>query len=319
MTTALAAGVLAAALGVALPSAAAAAAPVCDSTQQTLRTGKPIELRVYCADPDGDAVEVTVSDGPDHGVLDGDFDSDTAVFTPAGSYTGPDAFTFAASDGSLSSEPASFDLTITANHAPECAATSPVHTKVSTTLSLFAFCEDQDAQDQVLAYSRVPGSGPAHGTLSDFGGSQADYTPDAGFAGEDRFTVRASDGSLSDELLQRLHIANTPLCATPPPVEVLPGNDRFHIVECTAPSDDFGTLDYEVGAAPTKGTLSPSGSSPSPGRSYAAPSSAQGADSYTLRLTSSSGSSPYVTQSISTGAAAETPSAAASELSLIHI
>ncbi len=309
----LSAGVLAA-IGVAFPAGAAAAAPVCDSTQQTLRTGKPIELRAYCFDPDGDAVEVTVTDGPDHGALDGDVASGEAIFTPSGTYTGPDAFTFAASDGSLSSAPASFDLSITPNHAPECDVTTARHTRVSTAVSVFALCEDQDAQDRQLAYTAVPGAGPAHGTLGGFGsGSQADYSPDAGFSGEDAFTIRASDGSSSDELVQGLHIANTPLCSTPPPVDVAPGSERFLIVDCTAPSDDFGALDYEIGAAPSKGALSPSGSSPSPGRSYTASSGAQGADSYTVRLTGSSGSSPYVRQEITTGAVTPAPATTGSD------
>ena len=100
-------GLALAVLALAWPAPAAAQGPPsCDTTSnsQILRTGKPLTLSVSCFDADGDTV--TVSHGsPDHGSLSafvrnaqsGRFE---ATYTPAGTYTGPDDFTFTASDGS---------------------------------------------------------------------------------------------------------------------------------------------------------------------------------------------------------------------------
>src|SRR4051794_20240998 len=83
-------------------------APICDTSfygdQATLRTGKPITLHVYCYDLDGDPITVSKGASPAHGALGAfAFNSSSGLFdvtfTPTGSYTGADQFTFKASDG----------------------------------------------------------------------------------------------------------------------------------------------------------------------------------------------------------------------------
>ena len=129
--------------------------PACttDGNQQTLRTGKPITLHVNCFDIDGDPVTVGHTT-PAHGTLgafsDSGFGDYTATYTPSGTYTGPDTFSFSAGDGVSTSASFDFALTITANHAPQCDDNGAVHTRVDTAASVFFFCSDQDAQDQAL-------------------------------------------------------------------------------------------------------------------------------------------------------------------------
>ena len=68
-------------------------------------------------DPDGDQLSAVLVSGPGHGTLtlnpDGSF-----TYTPAADHTGSDAFTYRASDGSLSSDPATVTLTVTASNDP---------------------------------------------------------------------------------------------------------------------------------------------------------------------------------------------------------
>ena len=282
--------------------------PACttDGNQQTLRTGKPITLHVNCFDIDGDPVTVGHST-PAHGTLgafsDSGFGDYTATYTPSGTYTGPDTFSFTASDGVTSSASADFALTITANHAPQCDDNGAVHARVDTAAPVFFFCSDQDAQDQALTYTQVAGSGPAHGTLELVSDFQATYTPASGFTGQDGFSIRASDGTLSDTYDQVMHVANTPLCTTPPAVQVRSGRSVGVTVDCTFPDDETGPLQYEIGTQPTKGTLNPSGTTFNNFRTYTAGAGAEGADQFTVRLTGSTGSSPFVSQQITTGAA----------------
>ena len=297
-------------LALALPqSAAANVAPQCNAglASQILRTGKPVTLRVFCSDDDGNPLTVSHT-STDHGTLGGfTWESSTnaykATYTPAAGYTGPDDFNFTASDGTATSTAYGFNLIITENHAPHCEPTGAVHTKVNQAVELNVFCSDQDTQDQDLTYSTLAGQGPDHGSLGPVQGLTVQYTPSNGYSGADRFTIRASDGSLSDTYSQILHVADTPLCTTPPAAEVRSGSSAELRVDCTWPDDDAGPRRYQIGTPPAKGLLSPSGNSGSDIRQYFADSDAEGADSYTIRATGSSGNSPYVTQALTTGAA----------------
>ena len=303
---------LATVLALACPAPAAAqTAPDCDTTgnSEILRSGKPITLSVNCFDADGDTVTLTHST-PAHGTLSafvrnaqtGYYD---ATYTPSGSYTGPDSFSFQAHAGSLNSATFGFDLIITENHAPHCDTNGTFHAKVSQTITIGFFCTDQDTQDQHLTYTPI--SAPAHGTLSNQQDFQVDYTPTGGYSGEDSFTLRASDGALADTYSQKLHVADTPLCSTPPAIQVRSGNSRDVTVDCTWPDDDFGIHRYEIVTPPAKGTLAPSGARVDPERTYTANPGATGADSFTTGATGASGNSPAVTQAITTGPSINSP------------
>jgi hypothetical protein len=290
------------------PNAAANVAPQCQTglNSQILRTGKPLALRVHCSDPDLDPLTIGQS-SPDHGTLSAfthvSGDTYEATYTPAASYTGPDDFAVTASDGTATTPTYGFDLIITENHAPHCQPTGVVHTKVDEVAQIGVFCSDADTQDQQLTYTIPTGQGPQHGTLGPVVDSLVEYTPANGFSGADGFTIRASDGMFADTYSQVVHVADTPLCATPPPAQIRSGTGRYLSVACTRPADDTGVARYEIGTQPAQGTLSPSGTSSNQQRFYQADGGASGADSYTVRLTSSSGASPYVTQSITTGPA----------------
>ncbi|MFL5757664.1 MAG: Ig-like domain-containing protein, partial [Chloroflexota bacterium] len=280
-------------------------APTCDPDGQTLRTGKPIQLSLSCSDLDGDPLTLTVATAPAHGTLgtvtaDG-FGGASVTYTPAGTYTGADSFTFRASDGDKQSAPVTFALTITPNHAPACEANGAFHTRVNTPLTLFVFCSDEDAQDAQLTYTAVGGAGPAHGTLGPFDGSQVSYTPATGYTGTDQFGVRASDGTLDDTTDVPLHVANGPLCSTPSAAIVRAGHSRELAVDCTQPDDVFTALQYEIVSAPTKGQLDSADASFDSTRTYTANAAATGADSYSIRAVSGANASPAVVQAITTG------------------
>ncbi len=95
---------------------------------RTLNVGVPGVL-INDHDIDGDALTAVKVTNPSHGVVvlasDGSFS-----YTPAGGYTGPDAFSYRASDGSLASPIRVVSLTVTA--VPPVPTPTPVPTAVPT-------------------------------------------------------------------------------------------------------------------------------------------------------------------------------------------
>jgi uncharacterized protein (TIGR03382 family) len=147
-----------------------------------------LPITLAAADVDLDPLTFTTVTSPAHGTLVGT--PPALTYLPAANYSGPDAFTFRANDGSADSAVASVSITVTAvNEAPEAIAGSvSVAAGASATIPLSATDPDGDT----LTYAIV--AGPDHGALS---GTPPDviYAPSAGYAGPDGFTFRASDGN----------------------------------------------------------------------------------------------------------------------------
>ncbi|HET7502446.1 MAG TPA: tandem-95 repeat protein [Kofleriaceae bacterium] len=76
-----------------VPVVSAGAASTFDDT--------PVAITLAASDADGDALALSITAGPAHGTL-GAIAGNRVVYTPAAGYAGPDALTFAASDGQAS-------------------------------------------------------------------------------------------------------------------------------------------------------------------------------------------------------------------------
>lgn len=89
-------------------------------------------------DPDDDALTVSVVDGPTHGTLTLDGDG-SFTYTPDAGYDGPDAFTYRATDGKLSSNTATVSLTVEPDLVPPSvtfdAPAGPITGPVEVTLT----------------------------------------------------------------------------------------------------------------------------------------------------------------------------------------
>ncbi len=150
-------------------------------------------------DVDGNALTAVLVSGPLHGTMglgaDGAF-----TYTPTASFTGADSFTYQANDGTLNSNTATVNLTVSetsTNHAP-VAANDSYSTAVNTTLTVAApgvLANDTDPDGNPLTAILV--SNPSHGTLGLSANGAFTYTPTTGFTGTDSFTYQASDGSLN--------------------------------------------------------------------------------------------------------------------------
>lgn len=211
-----------------------------------------------------DTLSYSISTPPSHGTLSG-FNAATGAYTytPASNYSGPDIFSFTATDSttSVTSSPASIIITVAALPIP---ATPPQASGAS--FSLFA---DQpltgnlvavDAAGNALSYSAVQ---PSHGSVNVTAGTGAfSYTPDAGYVGSDSFTFTAIDGangSASAAATIDLSIQAQPLAAGVPPLangaslavyEGQPVTGQLAAVDAA-----LNPLSYAVTAAPSHGQL----------------------------------------------------------------
>ena len=83
--------------------------------------GTAADVTLACTDPEGDAITLEKVAGPSHGTLGAINQATKKVnYTPAAGYSGPDSFTYRASDGTATSPAATVSITVVAppNTAP---------------------------------------------------------------------------------------------------------------------------------------------------------------------------------------------------------
>ena len=140
-------------------------------------------------DADGDALSYARVSEPTNGKLtfnaNGSF-----VYTPNALFMGTDSFTATASDGRLTSSPATVTITVTeSNRAPVLRdATFDAVQKITLSGQLAG----TDADGDVLTYSRV--SNPTSGTLTFNANGSFEYQSNNTFVGVDSFKATTSDG-----------------------------------------------------------------------------------------------------------------------------
>jgi 6-phosphogluconolactonase (cycloisomerase 2 family) len=88
--------------------------PACTTLAATTQSGKPVTLSLLCAGSNGNPVTISVLTPATDGTLSAVGPGDQVTFTPAKNFAGVVTFTFSASDGSLSSAPATATVQVLA-------------------------------------------------------------------------------------------------------------------------------------------------------------------------------------------------------------
>ncbi len=231
------------------------------TTEDTTLTVNAPGLLANDSDAEGSPLTVTLVTGAAHGSLtlnaNGSF-----TFVPTANYSGPDSFTYRASDGAANSANTTVALTINAvNDAP--VAAGDAYTAVENTPLVVSapgvLSNDSDADGDTLSVVLV--TNPTQGTLTLNANGSFTYVPTTNFGGADSFTYRASDGSLNSALVT---VALSVSAVNDAPVVA---NDSYSTAEDTtltvsAPGvlandtdADGNTLSVTVVASPTHGTL----------------------------------------------------------------
>jgi VCBS repeat-containing protein len=149
-------------------------------------------------DGDGDALSAILVGPPAHGTLalapDG-----SLTYTPDPNYHGDDGFSYRATDGTLSSAPATVAITVVSvNDAPSAAAdtyATDEDTPLEVTAAAGVLANDSDVDGDALSAQLV--TSVSHGTLTLAADGSFSYAPAAGYSGPDGFSYQASDGTLT--------------------------------------------------------------------------------------------------------------------------
>jgi DNA-binding beta-propeller fold protein YncE len=91
--------------------------PACFAGTHVVPAGVGSSFAVVCSDPGEDPLSLSLAAGPAHGVVA--LSPGVARYTPARGFTGPDAFHVAASDGTLSSAPATISISVVDAAGPD--------------------------------------------------------------------------------------------------------------------------------------------------------------------------------------------------------
>jgi VCBS repeat-containing protein len=168
-----------------------------DGDALTIVEPTPVSEGTLELDPDGDPLTVTLGTDVANGVLDLQPDG-SFTYTPDLDFFGNDTFTYTASDGELSSAPATVTITVTPVNDAPVAVDDAYATAFETELVVPApgvLENDTDPDGDTLTVTLD--TDVANGTLNLQPDGSFTYTPDAAFSGEDTFTYTASDGVLS--------------------------------------------------------------------------------------------------------------------------
>ena len=167
-------------------------APVADSQSVTAEDNKPTVVTLTGRDVDGDALEFTICNQPEHGALtlDATFRADRKlVYTPKPDFTGPDSFAFKVNDGKTDSALATVSVNVIHVNHPPAVSDRELTTDEDTPLLITLAATDPEGAP--LSYTIT--AGPANGALAGVA-PELRYIPRANFHGTDTFAYDVSDG-----------------------------------------------------------------------------------------------------------------------------
>ena len=168
-------------------------APTCQPKAVSVPAGGSNQFSANCTDADGNPLRYEIVTQGTRG--DARVRAGKLRYEAHSSASGTDAFTYQASDGQLTSEPATVTVTITGapqpNRSPVCENRS-MSVPAGGSETVRPTCSDPDGDPltfQIVAQG-------VNGTASVTDRGRLQYTANPGASGDDSFTYRASDGAL---------------------------------------------------------------------------------------------------------------------------
>ncbi|UCD37354.1 MAG: tandem-95 repeat protein [Fidelibacterota bacterium] len=277
--------------------------PVADAQSVITNEDVAVSITLTGSDPDGDPLSFSVADAPSNGTLSGT--APNLTYAPSKNYNGSDAFTFTASDGIATSQPATVSITVDGVNDAPVAQDDAYSGSEDTPLTVNTpgvLANDDDIDGDALNATLV--NGPANGSLNLNTDGSFTYTPAAGYNGTVTFTYRADDGTVySNNATVSLNIS----AVNDPPVadaqSVTTAEDVAVAITLTGSDPDGDPLSFSVADAPANGTLS--GTTPNltytPGENY------NGSDAFTFTASDGIATSQPATVSITVNAVNDAP------------
>ena len=248
----------------------------------------------------GDTLTYTVGTGPSHGTIDLNATTGAYTYTPAANYNGPDSFSFTASDGTLTSAPATVSIIVTPVNDAPVANGQYVTTDEDTPVNGQVTGGDIDNDPLTFAV----GDAPANGTVVINPDGIFTYTPNADFNGSDTFTFTANDGT-ADSTPATVSITVSPVNDAPVAngQSITTDEDTARAITLTASDVDNDPLTYTVVDQPLHGTLSGT----APNLTYTPNANDNGPDSFTFTANDGTVDSAPATVSITVVAVNDAP------------
>jgi len=168
-------------------------APTATDSSLSSSEEQALSVKLTASDADGDLLSYTIVSQPNRGSLSGT--APNLTYQPQANFSGGDSLTFKASDGQLSSQPATISITIQAVNDAPLAQTQSVSLQENATGQAIKLA-GSDVEGSALSYSLV--SQPSHGSLTG-AAPQLSYQPNSGYVGADSFSFKVSDGVWSSQ------------------------------------------------------------------------------------------------------------------------
>ena len=167
-------------------------APVAAGLSASTAEDTPVAATLTAIDVDGDPLTYTVLAGPTNGSLSGA--APDLTYTPNTNFAGGDSFTFTARDGLLTSDPATFTVTVTAVADPPVAVPDTLTVDQNSGPNpINVVGNDFDVDGDPVSLASVGSA--SHGTVAINGAGLPTYTPNINFVGADSFDYVINDTS----------------------------------------------------------------------------------------------------------------------------
>ncbi len=139
----------------------------CSDVTATVPYGTPTGLTLICSDTAGNAVSYSIASNPAHGTLGTVAATGQVTYTPDAGYSGPDSFTFTASNADGTAAPATAQITVgqTPAGAPANQASTSVPKQTAAELALACTTRKLTLTDVIERGSRVLLDGAAEESL----------------------------------------------------------------------------------------------------------------------------------------------------------
>ena len=142
------------------------------------------------SDADGDVLSVVEVGTPSHGSAT--LSGNGVTYTPLTGYSGPDSFTYRASDGRGGEGVATVRITVALQPNQDPIANNDTAATTGVPIAINVLANDSDPDGDPLSLVSV--TTPLNGGTAVINGNGVTYTPPGGFSGIDRFSYTISDG-----------------------------------------------------------------------------------------------------------------------------